>query len=377
MVLTTLSFLGLAISMAEEEVQSCETRLISKHSLRYLNSLRLNPSVHFIGELKGDHSGTLSILEALNKEWSPSWASQYQVQPRAPQGDPRQIVSLLGAQLAYFFGFREVDDYAITIPDIKEINGALAKLNAALIELGYEPIQIGFYSQGPSEKGSYYYITHFYEKGLLPMAPRGLLRVHDISYHLPAIILNQVLLKPVMEKYRRAIEFYHFAIERSTDEQTRARLEKYLNVLEMRIDAGLGNIPSAFVKRARQEFTTTMEEELRRKYKNKVEREKAKQELEINFMRGWLESTWKTAIFDGENEPGMVDLALRAAMHNDFADADSIWKIYDAFWGQEKFKGFKDIPTNFPTGEEIHKQIITRHTQLIKALVHIKKKELQ
>ncbi len=378
MILTTLSFFGFSSLWAEEnEVSSCVTRLLSKRSLRYYNAARYKaPTVHFAGELKGSHGGLLSILEVPDG-LSPSWASQYQVQPRAPQGDPRQVVSLLGAQLAYFFGIREIDDLKITIPDVKEISGALAKLNRALIELGYEPIPISFYLQENADRNSYFYITSFYEKGLLPMAPSGILRVHDVSYHLGSIVLPRALLGPVMEKYRRAIEFYHFAQDRSVDELTRTRFEKYLNVLDMKIDVGLGNIPSAFVKRTRYEFSSLLMEEIQRKYKTEAERSAEQAKVETRFLQSWLNDSWKTLTFNGENEPGLVDLALREAMKSDFSDVETIWKIYDAFWRQQRFQGFKEISASVPSGEEIYAQIRERHAQLVKALAHIKKKESQ
>lgn len=378
MLLTALSFFGPSISIGEEvELPRCETRLISKRSLRYGYAFRFKePTVHYGGEIKGDQGGTLALL-TVPDTLGYSWSSQYQVQPRAPQGDPRQLVSLMGAQLAYFFGIRQIDDLKITIPDAKEINGALTKLNAALIELGYESIPIGYYLQGEEQKGSYFYITSFYEKGLLPMAPSGLMRVHDVSYHLAAIVLDPVLLKPVQEKYRRAIEFYHFAIERSTDEMTRMRLEKYLNVLEMKIDVGLGNIQTVFIKRTRQEIALLVLEEIKKKFKTEREQDEESAKAQSHFLQNYLHGNWKTLTFNGENEPGMVDLALREAMKGDFSDAEKIWNIYDAFWAQDKFKGFKEQPSSIPSGEYIHNKIIERHAQLIKALALIKKKELR
>lgn len=374
MLLTVLSFFGPSSARAQEQEPVCETRLISKYSLRYNHALRMLPTIQFVGELKGAHGGTLSILE-VPEQLAPSWASQYQIYPRAPQGDPRQIVSLLGASLAYYLGIREIEELKITIPNTAEVNGALDKLSRALVELGYESIPIRYYQQAESDKKSYFYVTTFYEKFMLPLATENSLHVHDISYHLSSVILTRELLAPVIEKYRHAIEFYQYAYARSSDELTRKRLDRYLSVLDMKIDVGLGNIQTAFIKRARLEIPDFVLQDIRRKYQTRDEQTKAKQRYYVQFLQYSLQDFWRTLTFNGENEMRFVDLALREAMDKDFMNADKIWHLYDSFWSQEKFKGFKDNKVLLPSGVEIYNKIMKRHEEMVRALNLLKKKE--
>lgn len=72
------------------------------------------PSVAVTSEFKGRHGGTRYLLE--NREGIP-WMSTARDTTRAPQGDPRWMIFLLGKRAAPFLGFELLDNRLMTAPD--------------------------------------------------------------------------------------------------------------------------------------------------------------------------------------------------------------------------------------------------------------------
>lgn len=118
----------------------------------------------------------------------PYWLSIKAEAPNAPQGNPFWIADMYGVEAAKFLGMEKISDTEITLPNAREINGAIRKINRILIARGQPPILVKFYAQKTA--GITTYLVRFENEFGLPYAPRGGHRVHDFSYHVGAALAS-------------------------------------------------------------------------------------------------------------------------------------------------------------------------------------------
>lgn len=186
-----LSWLPQAI--ADTETSPCKALLIpqSISRIRATYDRDHNPTVPTIREMfsvNGDHGGKLTYLSKIDPN-EPWFSGYYTTRPGGDiQGDPRTFTLAFGNRVAFFCGFRELntlhsenpDNYILTIPTTAEFNGALNKIDSALIAAGQEPIPVRFLeTEGVSDDTVKLYV----EKKMLVSAVEGNARFHDVNYH--------------------------------------------------------------------------------------------------------------------------------------------------------------------------------------------------
>jgi hypothetical protein len=97
--------------------------------------------------------------------------------------DLRVYPKILGEREANFFGYRQIDHKHVTVPDVNELNGAIAKFNQGLSSNDPRRIEISFYWTGEAFVSNREYIERFARYGQLPIARNGRQFYHDISAH--------------------------------------------------------------------------------------------------------------------------------------------------------------------------------------------------
>jgi len=354
--LTALSFTGMAYA--------CETLMIGTRELARFANLRAKPTVEYVGEIPGLHDGNLSILEMIGGNLGGSWLSTYTVSRRAPQGDARQAVSLLGPLVANFIGIRAVKDqeFLMTIPDIDEVIGALKKLNRALIKLGYEPVPISFYLQTKELGQPYMFVKLFSQSMQLPFSMQPRLRIHDVAFHLGSIAFPVEVLMPIVERYRLAFDFFNYTLLTSfPDRKNLRQLSKMMKNMERDVDLSLGSIQAAYAKLAQLNPLITFN-------RSKVDKER------YTEFHNNLTNEWKRFTFVEGSSKDFIESHLLRVMSNQ--DANSIL-LSDTFLGKrlEEFlkleqnrhvdwnKSLKNLTSN-----ELHEKILNRHAELMQAV---------
>jgi len=232
------------------QLQSCQTHFISDEDLLQKNNERIyDRSVFLTGQsLPGFHGGRLLIV--FKDADINSWYSHYQIFPSAGQGDPRQLITLLGSSLAHFFGIRQISEREITVPDIAELNGAIKALNKVLVELGYKPIPISFFLQNTEDHNAKTYVQNFTNNQQLPFANHQILLLHDIALHLHSIAFPETILEPIIRRYKLALLFYDYA---KTQSSFFPNFEKrFFHYLDRRLDRGTGSIAVAYLLKAQK-----------------------------------------------------------------------------------------------------------------------------
>lgn len=373
--LTVLSFVGPNNSFAEVEfdfnkwveaskgttlhdykmfdTQICETHLISKNSLKQFSRRDAEyATIDFLGEMPGEHGGRLVLL--FKNPMFNSWRSRFSI-GAAKQGDPRAPVSLFGPLLTHFFGIRQISEDVITIPDVDEVNGAIKKLNTALIELGFQPIPFKYYEMMPEPdeqdpKKRVKILFDFIEKAtahfLWPFSIRQKFpQIHDVSYHLAMLMLPVHLLEQFKSRYSLVTKFYYF-INTQIELNDNLRLS-YLWEYAHRLDAGLGHFQvPAFLRIA---------DEKKKKY-------------EENLEKGWdilMKANISNAAF--------VEIGVSNILGWRSEESERVEKIFKSFLTQEQQGNLKQVFTI--TGSELSKALKSRHDEIIKALMYLQRKK--
>ena len=341
----------------------CETRLLVAEDLITYRFLREEAeTVRSVGEMPGPNGGKLIILEKNEKVYS--WYSQFSLFPGADQGDPRASANALGVELAYFFGVRKISENRMTIPDVKELNGARRKLNRALKALGYRPIPIRFYEQNIENHQDLTYLRKFISSFGLPYSESGPLRVHDASYHLISVLLTEELLLPVVERYQWILKFYDF-VKKQKEPQFIQQMQRgyFLAHLVDRIDAGLGNLQPFFVTRNRK--------------------------LLSNHIAGFsiygpdasqLEKTWNMLTVNGKSKRGMLDELITSLLEKAKipVSLEFEWqRLHKEFIQKQNVsEEFVELPYGLTTAD-VYNQLIKRQLEMQKALQYLQEKGLR
>lgn len=196
------------------------------------------------GETVKDKDGnSLLILEKTGELWD----SSYTPVRDNYQGDPRWFGMLFGPQVSYHFGFRKLADNMITAPTAKTFNAKITEFNKKLRDIKEEPIGLRVHEAKPSVEEGIEYLKNVYENNSLPLASSGHYAVHDLSYHLMAILTP----KNVIDGVKSRIGVLLRLKEKLDRDAKLSKLDRYVledavNTLVNRmvkdIDVGTGNI---------------------------------------------------------------------------------------------------------------------------------------
>lgn len=171
------------------------------------------PSARIAGEESGIHGGNLHVVEKTGA----TWLSYFAPERDAYQGDPRRFAQIVGSKAAYFFGFRRIGKNKITIPDAKELSGAIYAMNGTLSNLKRETIGIRFYSTGNEKTSEVEFLKRFAYEKAFPISKGGTLELHDISYHLIQAVLPNRLIDHGAKITQRLLEFTEFLQNKAAD----------------------------------------------------------------------------------------------------------------------------------------------------------------
>lgn len=122
------------------------------------------------------------------------WGSRHTTVTYDVQGDPRWFIDAIGCRDAEHFGFRVLSDRRMTVPSLRELQGAITAVNSQLAVQGYEPIPVSFYDS-PAPFNARQYLSRFARRMALPVAREGNHLLHDLSFHTGAIFIPASVLR--------------------------------------------------------------------------------------------------------------------------------------------------------------------------------------
>ncbi|MBK8201569.1 MAG: hypothetical protein IPK68_04370 [Bdellovibrionales bacterium] len=97
--------------------------------------------------------------------------------------DLRANIFLLGEKEASFFGFELLDDFTLTVPDVRELNGAISKFDSGLHTEDPRRIAISAYEIPNVTNSMTDYLGNFINDGQIPISQNGKGFFHDIGAH--------------------------------------------------------------------------------------------------------------------------------------------------------------------------------------------------
>ncbi|MBK9039996.1 MAG: hypothetical protein IPL83_12670 [Bdellovibrionales bacterium] len=97
--------------------------------------------------------------------------------------DLRANIFLLGKKEAAFFGFELLDDFTLTVPDARELNGAISRFNSGLHPEDPRRIAISVYEIPEVTNSLTDYLGNFIHDGQIPISQKGKGFFHDIGAH--------------------------------------------------------------------------------------------------------------------------------------------------------------------------------------------------
>ncbi|MGE4133931.1 MAG: hypothetical protein AB7F86_20005 [Bdellovibrionales bacterium] len=142
-----------------------------------------------------------------------TWASLHSTLHYDVQGDPRWFVEAMGCEAAQVFGFDITSEHDMWVPDVKEFNAAISKVNAELTRQGQAPIPFTFYQGANGKLRLDSYVRKYAVEGQLPIAPGGNHMIHDLSFHSGAI-----LTPPVLNEHLREVSRYVLAVTEALEQ---------------------------------------------------------------------------------------------------------------------------------------------------------------
>lgn len=174
------------------------------------------------------------------------WLSDASSHNAALQGDPRWFINTFGDKGAEAFGFKQIDDLTLEIPDAVEISRSIDIINQRMSQqrLG-EPIAIHFYPSPQERVPVDEYLTRWSEEGSLPLAERHMSMIHDTSYHTPSILIPPRLVELSRNQTKYLLDFVKFLRDKIPFEKRPFNFENDLFELKMlrlsQIDEGTAN----------------------------------------------------------------------------------------------------------------------------------------
>ncbi len=255
---------GLAVSQAWATRADCEKALLAVQAVLgegpkteiYDDESRRqhSPTIKIESVVAGEHGGQRLVL----RRTAARWLSDYRSVRFDPQGDPRWFIETMGPEAAEFFGFKVMGDDRVIVPDGNEFNGAIKKINAQLVKMGKEPIEISFYiTAGVDNTNVADYIRAYGNSHALPIAASGNHLMHDLSFHSGAIFFPGHLVR-LSGYFSRFLDGYLQFVQRKyqTDPMKAAAIRHISFLMRMNhtvtIDTSTGTINPGIVASLRK-----------------------------------------------------------------------------------------------------------------------------
>jgi hypothetical protein len=215
-----------------------------KLSQEELNAKNLRPSVK-AREKIDSKLGKLFIFELMGLRWYSSYAPV----KNNPQGDPRWFPALVGAKVAAQFRFLKISENKMTAPTAEVASHVVDDFNKVLKDA--EKLNFKFVETGEAALDGREYLLYFLKR-ILPIASLGHYAVHDISFHLAAILFPDNVLREADRSIELLLKFADWVDAlKEVDPHQKKLLQviaKYLiNQKVSDIDFGTGNLGFLFV----------------------------------------------------------------------------------------------------------------------------------
>lgn len=216
-------------------------------ALPRFNEYNVTASILPFTTIKGTHGGELLVIK---KHSADQWYSGANVKAGFTHGDPRWWATAMGPQVGYYFGFKRINlNTKITVPSVKEFQGAIDRINKILTYFGRTTISIKFYEYINQDKKFPIraYLNKWIDEAALPISQKGDLAIHDISYHLGAALIPNEVANLSRLQVKRALEFIDFAKANAMNKPelnwilNTAFLKNFLNEKAAEVDSA-GNI---------------------------------------------------------------------------------------------------------------------------------------
>ena len=154
----------------------------------------------------GQHGGKRIVFER-SAEWFDSRKSFKRDGADFTQ-DLRVFPQLLGTKNAHFFGFEQLSDKQMALPDVGELNGAISKFNEGLSADDPLRMPLRFYETPEAFVSSDEYVRRFVDKNELPISRSGRQFMHDISVHsLEGFFLDNRLIETLRGRAKLWLDF--------------------------------------------------------------------------------------------------------------------------------------------------------------------------
>src|SRR3989338_5178203 len=195
------------------EMLDMELEKVFRHDLLQNTNPDYEPYVTFDSFKRdsGLHGGELTFLRKIKgSPWESRTRVNEDLTPNSSsaiaQGNPAFFVTLMGSQKARFWGFHTPSTDTVTLPNAKELQGAIDKINSK-IQASNGKIKIRFYDfDGIVAKRDYMF--RFISDGRLPIATKGVLSVHDKSVHLSHIFNPREFDQIYINRLKAKVAFY-------------------------------------------------------------------------------------------------------------------------------------------------------------------------
>ena len=163
-------------------------------------------SYRMVGTVPGDNGGKFRVLE--RDQTLENWVNYNARNGDGFRGDPETNIQIFGEAAAAELGIKKEGSNYILLPDAKEINIRLDRLDA-LTQDPQLKTSIRFYEptgRVPREE----YLRHWAYEGKLPLAAQGDEALHDVNVHLKGFLLPNEMIEIERNKVRIYLEWGEF-----------------------------------------------------------------------------------------------------------------------------------------------------------------------
>ena len=183
------------------------------------------------------------------------WRSGWSPDKRNLQGDPRNLMILLGDHVASKFKMQMLDQDSMIAPRGSLMTQQIRKANQHLKSIGEEEIAVKF-KDSPIDQPIHhldYLIDSLVFK--LPVASDGHFMIHDVALHYGAILLPKAIFENMGQKsynfmkFSREVDFAILKYPKVVQDKIKGMNRKMLTIHERRIDVVTGNISIKTVDR--------------------------------------------------------------------------------------------------------------------------------
>lgn len=245
----TLFILWLLLAMASKAAfanksDSCEMRMLKIQEIRTIEAedLQLGSQsqrmVKFESEMSFEFGGYLHLVRRTGS----SWFSGYVTPGAGAEGDPRMFTLMFGAPVGYFFGYRQIADDLITVPDAAAMNAVMKILNEN--ELKHDPLYLTFYEAEGIVPEKHYLDQNI--KLLLPLSKMA----HEHSFHTGMIGIPKADYEFAVEQIRWVHDFLKWVGPQMDRPWFKAFDRTLTEFLIIKMDQGAGSAPGDFSSRS-------------------------------------------------------------------------------------------------------------------------------